>query len=216
MSAISSISGAQRQARSATHWSRSAGHALGLERVVHAVGLRDRVSLRGEGDPDLVPASEGHLQRWKPRRPARRSGPPSPPSRRRAARPLRARPGEIEVDPPGGDDRAVDDPGPEAGDAAHPLGRDRIGLDVRSRSRAKTCSAVSSAIAGGQIERIVSLVRTSSSTERTSVKVARALPWPCPALARPDDVGACGVPDRGAHLAGKRSPTLKCRRASRP
>jgi hypothetical protein len=102
------------------------GHPLGCELVVDPVGPRDRVGLGGQGDADLVPPSEGHLQR--------RCGADLRVERDRldvgALEQLRhllgPLPGEVEVNAFRSNDRPVHDVRSKRRDPPHALGRDRV------------------------------------------------------------------------------------------
>ncbi len=197
MSAISSISGAQRHARFATRWSRSAGTPSASSCSVYPVGPRDRLGLKVSAIPILFQPPKAILRCGggaDSERPARSPLPHR--SGKSSATLLGSVSGEVEIDAAGRDDRAVDDVRPDGRDPPHPLGEIAFAsTKMPSKPRSKTCRATSSANAGGQIESTISLSGRARRRSRTSLKPAARSPRRlAPAVARPDDLRQDGAP----------------------
>jgi hypothetical protein len=166
------------------------------------------MSLRGQGNPDLVPAAEGHLQRRGSADPGVERDCLNVVALEEAGSRLRLVAGEIEIDALRRDDRAVYDARAELGDPPHPRGRDRVRLDVEP-VEAESENALGDLFGDhGRADREHDVAGTDKLLDRPGIR-ERGGPRGgrlASILARPEDFSADCVPDGCAHLAGEEQP----------
>jgi hypothetical protein len=166
------------------------------------------VRLGGQRDPDLVPAAECHLQRrgcaeLGVERDRFDVGVLEEPDDR-----LTLLAGEVEVDSRRGENRAVDDAGPEPSDPAHPLGRDRVGLDEEAFEGEPEDLLGHLLGDPRRTDAEDQVARTDKLLDRADVLEGGGAPsrYVASPLTGPDHLGLHGVADGGAHLTGEEEP----------